>query len=147
MHTYEPFQEGSSSWLVMWVQRKRWQAWPRCVFCEVLRCLYVEVSASGQRSGVSSWSTLVSTTRLCAPGRVRPPDSTEMLEFGAERGLLQSRARRWAAYPLQNPELPEGFQQSIFKGQMRGAVTGYVIPSFPVLSLVDVEVTGPCHSG
>ena len=45
---------------------------------------------------------------------------TEMVVFGAEKGLLQGHERSWAAHDLKKPELPEGFWQSIFKSQVRG---------------------------
>ena len=44
---------------------------------------------------------------------------TEMWEFGAEKGLLQGYVRRQVACAPPNPELPKGFQQSIFKGKVR----------------------------
>ena len=44
---------------------------------------------------------------------------TEMVVFGAEKGLLQGHERSWAAHNLKKPELPEGFWQSIFKSQVR----------------------------
>ena len=41
----------------------------------------------------------------------------------------------------QKLELSDGFQENIFKGQVRDEVTGYVMRN----SLVDDEVIGPCH--
>ena len=41
---------------------------------------------------------------------------SEMLELGAEKGLLQGHARREVAHALKSLELPEGFLQSAFKG-------------------------------
>ena len=40
---------------------------------------------------------------------------TETLGFGVEKGLLECRVRT-----PNNPRLPEGFQQSIFRGQVGG---------------------------
>ena len=44
---------------------------------------------------------------------------TETSEFGAEKGLLQGQAKSRVGCTPQIPELPEGFQQSIFKGKVR----------------------------
>ena len=75
---------------------------------------------------------------------VRPKD-TEMLEFGAEKDLLQGLARRQCLMPP-NPKFPERVQQSIFKGQVREeGVTGYVSNSCPILWLVDTKETGQWH--
>ena len=46
---------------------------------------------------------------------------SEMLELGAEKGLLQGHARRWVASTLRTSELPKGFQQSTFKSRVRDA--------------------------
>lgn len=43
-------------------------------------------------------------------------------EFGAEKGLLQGHARKWVIHAPENPELPEGFQQSSFKDKGDGGV-------------------------
>ena len=43
---------------------------------------------------------------------------TEMSEFGAEKGLLQGHARRQVAHALKTGN-SGGFQQSIFKSQVR----------------------------
>ena len=43
----------------------------------------------------------------------------EMSEFWAKKGLLQERIRRTGGLCSKNPKLPENFQQSIFKGQVR----------------------------
>ena len=45
---------------------------------------------------------------------------TETVEFGAEKGLLQGHARIQVAHAQKTPQLPEGVQQSIFKGQVDG---------------------------
>ena len=45
-----------------------------------------------------------------------------MLEFGAEKGLVHGHASRmaqWVTHARKSPELPEGFQQGIFKGNVR----------------------------
>ena len=45
-----------------------------------------------------------------------------MLEFGAEKGLVQGHAStvaQWVTHARKSPELPEGFQQGIFKGNVR----------------------------
>ena len=66
-------------------------------------------------------SELLLNASSCAQGTVRP-NSPEMLEFGAEKCLVQGHARRvaqWVAHARKSPELPEGFQQGIFKGNMR----------------------------
>ena len=42
------------------------------------------------------------------------------LEFGAEKGLLQGMQGGEVGYALKSLEFPEGFQQSIFKGQEGG---------------------------
>ena len=42
---------------------------------------------------------------------------TKMLEFGAEKDLMQGWARRTGSLCSEYLELPEGFQQSIFKSQ------------------------------
>ena len=59
---------------------------------------------------------------LCAQRTVRP-NNTKTAEYGAEKGLLQGHARRrgggGVAHAPKNPKLPKGFQQSIFKGQVR----------------------------
>ena len=53
---------------------------------------------------------------------------TKMSEFGAEKGLLQGHARKQVTQAPKAPEVPKGFWQSIFKGQVReGGVAGYVI--------------------
>ena len=44
---------------------------------------------------------------------------TETSGFRAEKGLSQGHARRQVARVPQTPKLPEGFQQSVFKGQVR----------------------------
>ena len=44
---------------------------------------------------------------------------TEILESGAEKGLLQGHAKRWVAPALKSPELPKGFQQSTFQSQVK----------------------------
>ena len=52
------------------------------------------------------------------------------------------------AHALKSLELPEGFQQSIFKGQVIGAgLSGYVISLRTVLWLADGEAAGWCHRG
>ena len=48
---------------------------------------------------------------------------TETSKFGAEKDLLQSHARTMDSSCLPNPELPKGFQQSIFKGKVVGDMT------------------------
>ena len=70
------------------------------------------------------------------------PNNTETLEFWAEKLIAgPSKENGWLVPP--NPKLPQGFQQSIFKGQVReGEVTGYVMSSCTILWLVGVEVTG-----
>ena len=41
-------------------------------------------------------------------------NNTKMLEFEAEKGLLQSHAQKWVAYALEkNPELPKTFGKSL----------------------------------
>lgn len=42
-----------------------------------------------------------------------------MSEFWAKKGLLQERIRRTGGLCSKNPKLPEKFQQSTFKGQVR----------------------------
>ena len=49
---------------------------------------------------------------------------TETSEFGAEEGLLQSHARREVDHALKSLELPKGFWQSIYKGQVKGGSQG-----------------------
>ena len=49
---------------------------------------------------------------------------TEILEFGAEKGLLQGHARRRVAPALKSPELPKGFQQSTFQSQVEEGARG-----------------------
>ena len=49
---------------------------------------------------------------------------TEILEFGAEKGLLQGHARRRVAPALKSPELPKGFQQSTFQSQVEEGAHG-----------------------
>lgn len=44
---------------------------------------------------------------------------TEMSEFWAKKGLLQEHIRRTGGLCSKTPKLPERFQQSIFKGQIR----------------------------
>ena len=44
---------------------------------------------------------------------------TEILEFGAEKGLLQGHVKRQMSHALKSPELPEGFWQRIFKSQVK----------------------------
>ena len=39
---------------------------------------------------------------------------TKMLQFGAERGLLQGQGRRRLACAKKKPELPDGFQRRVF---------------------------------
>ena len=76
---------------------------------EISRVLTCEVSPLGMLPNASS----------CAQHTVRP-SNTEMLEFGTENScLLQGHARRTDGSCPQTPELPKGFQQSIFKGQVR----------------------------
>ena len=73
---------------------------------------------------------------------MRSNKPTETSEFGPEKGLKAHGRRTGSLCPL-NPELPEVFQQSIFKGQGGGWwATGYVISSCTSLSLADVEVMG-----
>ena len=51
-------------------------------------------------------------------------NSTEILKFEAEKGLLQSHAKRQVTYAPQTLNFPE-FNQSNFKGQVReGALQG-----------------------
>ena len=47
---------------------------------------------------------------------------TKTSEFGAEKGLLQSRTRRQVAHTLKSSKLPEGFRQSVFKSQISRVV-------------------------
>ena len=47
------------------------------------------------------------------------PKQTKASGSGAEKVLLQGHARRTGGSCLKNPDLPKGFQQSIFKGQVR----------------------------
>ena len=49
---------------------------------------------------------------------------TEMLESGAEKGLLGGHTRRRGGSCPERPELPERFWQSIFKGQVRRRLQG-----------------------
>ena len=49
----------------------------------------------------------------------RTHSNAKQTDSGAEKGLLQSRARKKGVLCSKNPELPERFQQSIFKGQLR----------------------------
>ena len=44
----------------------------------------------------------------------RDTKQTETSESGAEKGLLQGRARRMGGLCPPNPELPEVFQQNFF---------------------------------
>ena len=48
---------------------------------------------------------------------------------------------------LKKPELPDGFQQNIFKGQVREGSPGCVISSCTILRVADGEVAGRCHGG
>lgn len=73
---------------------------------------------------------------------------TEM-EFGAEQDLLQGQARELGvceggkALCSKYPELPEEFQQSNFKTQVRDeGISGHVAHSCTVLWLIDVGVAG-----
>ena len=54
--------------------------------------------------------------------------------------LLQDRTSRPVAYAQETPELPEGFQQSAFKGQVRKGIPGSVISPCIILLLVDGDV-------
>ena len=56
---------------------------------------------------------------------------TETSEFGAEKGLWQGHARRQVALAHKTPELLQQFQQSTFKGMVRGA--WLVVANFSVL--------------
>ena len=44
---------------------------------------------------------------------------TQMSEFGTEKGLLQGHGRGGMSQTPKYPRLPKGFQQSIFKSQVR----------------------------
>ena len=54
-----------------------------------------------------------------APGTLRP-NTTKMLEFGAEKGLLQDTARRQAALAVKT-ELLKRFQQNVIIEKVREA--------------------------
>ena len=64
---------------------------------------------------------LLPSIHFCAQHTLRP-SNTKTLDPGAEKGLLQ--ASRWVAQVPQTLTFPEGFQQSIFKGQEREGVAG-----------------------
>ena len=61
---------------------------------------------------------VLSNTSSCAQ-MLSKAKQTKMMEFGAEKGLLQGQARRIGGLCPKNPKLPKGFQQSIFKDQVR----------------------------
>ena len=61
---------------------------------------------------------MLANASLCAKRTVRP-NSTKTSEFGAEKGLLQVYCKETGGSYPQNPELPKGIQQSMFKGQVR----------------------------
>ena len=68
----------------------------------------------------------------CAQCTVRP-NNVEKSEFGAEKVLSQGHAVKLMAHAPKSPKPSEGFRQSIFKGQVGGGVTGYVIISCTIL--------------
>ena len=43
-----------------------------------------------------------------------------MLEFGAEKGLLQGHARRQVAHAPETPNSPEGFSKAFLKARLVG---------------------------
>ena len=61
---------------------------------------------------------LLPATSSCAPLTVRP-NNTETSTFGEEKCLLQGHASRTLGLYSKSPKCNEGFQQSIFKGQMK----------------------------
>ena len=65
---------------------------------------------------MSSGIVTESKFKCLMPGEAK---QTEILEFGAEKDLLQGHARRWVAFASKNPEVPESFQQSVFKNKVR----------------------------
>ena len=61
-------------------------------------------------------------------------------------GFIAGRqARSSGQLMLKTPKLPNGFQESIFKGKERRGLAGQVISSCTILWLVDGEVTWWCH--
>ena len=53
---------------------------------------------------------------------------TKMSEFGTEKGLLQDPYKETGDWCPPNPEPPEGFQQSVFKGKGSCKFLGVAIP-------------------
>ena len=105
---------------------------PICLIHTVLDYNKTETLCPG---GVSASPCAQCTVRL---------NVTEMSELVAEKGLLQGQARRWVACALKSLELPERFQQSIFKSQQREE--GHKVHDQLVYrSLIDGEGTGRCH--
>jgi len=56
---------------------------------------------------------------------------TETYDFGAQKGLLQGHSRRMGGSCPPRPHTLLGFQQSIFKGKVRGGLW-LVVPNFLV---------------
>lgn len=89
--------------------------------------------------------SLLPNANSCAPhSEVK---HTKKSECGTEKGLLHGHARSWRSHAKKNAKLPKGFQQSIFKGQLREGVTGYLISWYTNLWLLGGEVTGWYHRG
>ena len=65
----------------------------------------------------------------------------QLSEFGAEKGYCKALQGDLVAHDLKSLELPEGFQQNVFKSRVGarvggGRVTGYVINSGTILCVV-----------
>ena len=70
----------------------------------------------------NSWLLTYWLTQVCLPNAQCEAIQTETSEFGAEKGLLQGLQGGEVAHALKSLEFPEGFRQSIFKGQEGGGV-------------------------
>ena len=64
-------------------------------------------------------NTVVNVTEGKSVCRSVRPNTTRILQFGAEKGLLQGHARRWVACALKTENYPKSFQQSPFIGKVR----------------------------
>ena len=86
-----------------------------------------EAAKGKQRSspeGMQQISTPGVTERRFVCLTCRKVKQTKTLKFGAEKGLFWHYERRMGGSCSQSPELPEVFQQNMFKGKVREGIVG-----------------------
>ena len=85
---------------------------------------------------------LPNQTLICSPSRSKANLLTLGFTAGKVQHLFQVQSKESRQLVLKRLELPDGFQGSIFKGNVRERALEYMINLCTGLSLADSEVTG-----